>query len=189
MARRSLWRTTIAAMAMACMGYGAFAQASEDEARMRQQLQAALWPADIVRLADDYLRQHPDSSWRIVAEGMKLGAADSMRALNRSDVALYRSSFRAATPDDGTTDDLRQAAMGDRDAAMRLAVQSWRADRNEARYVGWLQLASTLGHDKATYELALHFRRNGQPALAAQYESRALEMGYEPPPWLDHRRK
>ena len=41
----------------------------------------------------------------------------------------------------------------------------------------------------ASYELAVHYRRQGQPAPAAQYESRARELAYTPPPTLDHSRK
>jgi hypothetical protein len=41
----------------------------------------------------------------------------------------------------------------------------------------------------ASYELALHYRRTGKALLAAQFESRAQERGYTPPPSLDHFRK
>jgi hypothetical protein len=46
-----------------------------------------------------------------------------------------------------------------------------------------------LGDEKANYELALHYRREAQPVLAAQYEARAVELGFTPPRALDHVRK
>jgi hypothetical protein len=55
--------------------------------------------------------------------------------------------------------------------------------------VGWLQLASLLGDDRASYELALHFRRTDQLVLAARYEAVALALGYQPAAGLDHVRK
>jgi len=35
----------------------------------------------------------------------------------------------------------------------------------------------------------VHFRSTGQPLLASQYESRARDLGYTPPPDLDNVRK
>jgi hypothetical protein len=52
-----------------------------------------------------------------------------------------------------------------------------------------MQLSAGLGNGIASYELALHYRRTGQALLAAQFESRARELGYTPPPSLDHFRK
>ncbi len=57
------------------------------------------------------------------------------------------------------------------------------------RFEGWMQFASALGNGIASYELALYYRGQDQPLLAAQFESRARELGYTPPPTLDHYRK
>jgi hypothetical protein len=46
-----------------------------------------------------------------------------------------------------------------------------------------------LGNGIASYELALHYRAYAQPLLAAQFEARARELGYVPPPTLDNVRK
>lgn len=180
------------ALALALFGLPAQAAASQpfdQELSLRGELQSALWPADIVRLADEYRRLYPDSSWRPNVDAMRQAAADAMDALNRRDVTLYRSAFNTAPDADGQTADLRRAALGDKDAALKLARQSLRSSDGPTRYVGWLQYAATLGHEAAAYELALHFRRQEQPALASMYESRAIEMGYVPPSWLDHTRK
>ena len=86
---------------------------------------------------------------------------------------------------------MRKAARGDKDAAARIArlYQEGEALANQNRYEGWLQYAAALGNGIASYELAVHYRRQGQPAPAAQYESRARELAYTPPPTLDHSRK
>ena len=60
---------------------------------------------------------------------------------------------------------------------------------NVVRYVGWMQYAAALGHAEASYELAVWYRKSSLPALAAPYEARAEELGFKPPPTLDHIRK
>jgi hypothetical protein len=52
-----------------------------------------------------------------------------------------------------------------------------------------MQYAAELGNGIASYELALHYRRLDQPQPAARWESRARELGYNPPPSLEHYRK
>lgn len=59
----------------------------------------------------------------------------------------------------------------------------------QSRYEGWMQFAVALGNGIASYELAVHFRNTGQPLLASQFESRARDLGYTPPPDLDNVRK
>jgi hypothetical protein len=59
----------------------------------------------------------------------------------------------------------------------------------QSRFEGWLQYAVALGNGIASYELAVHYRALGQPLLASQFEARARELGYTPPPDLDNVRK
>ena len=110
-----------------------------------------------------------------------------------NDVRLYRSAFQSATDVSAAQEDVRRAALGDIAAAVRIAHLHQRGEAGMAqdmnRYVGWLQYASMLGDDRASYELALHYRREAQPALAAKYEARAVELGFTPPRDLDHVRK
>ena len=61
--------------------------------------------------------------------------------------------------------------------------------RNSNRYVAWLQYAAALGNGPASYELAVYYRRQDQPALAAPYEARAEDLGFQAPVSLDHIRK
>lgn len=166
------------------------APAAENEPTMRAAVDQALWPGDIVRAADKYLRAFPNGSGAEEVKALRVRAGDSWHIVSRTDVQLYRSAF---IPREGgeTLQDMHRAALGDRAAAVRLAHASRRADdaQGTQRYVGWLQLASLLGDDRASYELALHFRRTDQPILAARYEAVAIALGYQPANGLDNVRK
>ena len=169
------------------------AEPLDTEPALRSALVAALWPSDIVRLADQYRQRYPDGPAAASAALWRDRAADSQRVLARSDVRLHRAAFNPERADEPTLGDLRLAALGDRDAAVRMARQAQRSkDDSPAaanRYVGWLQYATQLGHQNASYELALFFRREAQPVLASKYENLALNLGYEPPVALDNIRK
>jgi hypothetical protein len=121
------------------------------------------------------------------------GASDALKALRSNDVKLYRSAFLAKLSSPALIEELRKAARGDKDAAARIA-RIYHAGQGEVqadlnRYEGWMQYASALGNGIASYELAVHYRRQGQPMPAAQYEARARELAYTPPPTLDNVRK
>lgn len=168
------------------------AAAPESEGTLRAEMQQAVWPADIVRLADQYLSRYPSGQAAGDANALRERAGMTAVVLKRNDVRLYRSAFQPAG-DNGVHDDLRRAALGEPAAAVRLARAYQRGDAglpaDSNRYVGWLQYASMLGDERASYELALHFRRESQPVLAAKYEARAIELGFTPPRELDHVRK
>lgn len=185
--RRRLLKTALGA----CAGWLASAASAQGagEAALRGQLNEATWPAEIVRLAEDYLQRFPAGPAAAQARLLHDRAGQAAQAIARSEVKLYRGAFEPphATPD--TRRELRRAALGDPDAAWRIARASPHDGGDDHRYVGWLQFAAMLGSDGASYELALHYRRRGQPALAARYEARAIELGFTPPPALDHVRK
>jgi hypothetical protein len=147
-------------------------------------LEAAMWPAEVARLADEFLAHHPSSRLVDSAKVAREGAREAMQILKRNDVRLFRSAFQ---PGPGApAAELAKAGRGDKDAAARLARSH---GRDSSRYEGWLQYAAALGNGIASYELALHYRRVEQPLLAAQYEARARALGYTPPPSLDNSRK
>jgi hypothetical protein len=187
------------AMVLALWGHGAVAQskptpADPAEVALRQSLQETLWPADIMRLSADYLRQYPRGPWSDAARVLYERSRDSMRTLGRSDVHLYKAAFQPGVNASAEVKaDIRKAALGDHDAAARLANWCRQSDRDQAeplgRYIGWLQFASLLGNDRASYELALYYRQADQPALAAMYEARAVALGYVVPAALDNVRK
>ena len=166
---------------------------AEEEAALWRELEENTWPADVARLAEDYLKRYPGSKLAGAAQVAHAGAADAVRALRSNEVRLYRSAFTPKSTQAAWLAELRKAARGDKDAAARIARVYLRgepeigADPN--RYEGWLQYAAALGNGIACYELAVYYRRQGQPVPAAQYETRAKDLGYTPPPTLDNVRK
>lgn len=201
--------------------------ADSNEADDWARVQAAVWPADVVRAAAHYLSRHPNSQLAGSAVVAREGAAEAAQILSRSDVRLFRSAFQPAAapapvasptpapapapatdsygyapppapapaaalpPAPPPPPDVVKAGRGDKDAAARVA-RSWGRQSgrwNVGRYEGWMQYAAALGNGIASYELALHYRRADQPLLAAQFEDRARELGYTPPPSLDNSRK
>jgi len=171
-------------------------QRAPDEAGDWSRLEASVWPADVAKLAADYLKTHPASALIGSAQVARDGATEASQILRRNDVRLYRSAFQGTSdlPAD-LASDIAKAGRGDKDAAARLGrwyarpggAFGGRADNS--RYEGWMQYASALGNGIASYDLALYYRRLDQPLLAAQYEARARELGYTPPPSLDNTRK
>lgn len=164
-----------------------------EEAKAWSELEASLWPADVLRLAEQYLQRYPDSSRVGSVQVSRAGAGEAVRALRGSEVRLYRSAFQPKTAQPGWLAEWRKAARGDKDAAARIARAYLHGAGDIApdanRYEGWLQYAAALGNGIACYELAVWYRRQGQPVPAAQYEARSRELGYTPPPTLDHYRK
>ena len=164
-----------------------------EEAAAWKDLDENLWPADIVKLAETYLQRYPTSRLVGGAQVAREGASDAVKALRSNEVKLYRSAFQPKTSEERWLAEWRKAARGDKDAAARIARAYLRGDADIApdpnRYEGWLQYASALGNGIACYELAVHYRRQGQPVPAAQYETRARDLGYTPPTSLDNQRK
>jgi len=124
------------------------------------------------------------------------GPSSSGRAIpggSSSDIRLYRGDFVARGASPTLYDDVRKAALADKDAATRVAHLYRDGEGGTAvnldRYVGWLQYAAALGHAEASYELAVHYRKTSLPALAAPYEARAEELGFKAPAALDNIRK
>jgi hypothetical protein len=166
---------------------------TDEEARDWAELQAAVWPADVRRLAQQFLERYPDSKLAGAALVAGEGARSAADILKRSDIRLYRRSFDLAPDADAAFKaDLLKSARGDKDAAARIG-QSLRTNATGgaelSRYEGWMQYAAELGNGIASYELALHYRRIDQPQWASRWENRARELGYTPPPSLDNTRK
>jgi Caspase domain len=155
-------------------------------------LDAALLPREIFNLALDFLKNHPRSRLAGSATVARLGAEEARTRIALPEVTLTAAAFeRAAGLTPEVIVELAKAGRGDKDAAARIgrsfAPSGARGDAT--RYEGWLRYATALGNGIASYELALFYRRNGQPLFAAQYEARARALGYTPPPSLDNTRK
>jgi len=163
-----------------------------DEADEWIKLEGALWPADVARLAGDFLKHYPASKLAGSALVAREGAVEAAKVLRRGDVKLFRSAFDVpeGVPPQSLVE-LHKAGRGDKDAAARIGHghgrDSGRYDLQ--RFEGWMQYAAVLGNGIASYALALHYRRENRPNLAAQYEARARVLGYTPPPSLDNTRK
>ena len=158
------------------------------EPSLGQELQDARWPADIVIVADRYVTSYPTGPAAAVARADMEKARNTKRLLERSDIRLYRGGGAPSL-----YDDVRKAALADKEAAARMARLYRDGDggveANPSRYVGWLQYAAALGNAAASYELAVFYRKSDQPALAAPYEARAEELGFKAPTALDNVRK
>ena len=164
-----------------------------EEAAAWRELEENLWPADIVKLAEAYLQNYPASRLAGGAQVAREGAGDAVRALRSNQVKLYRSAFQPKTTESRWLAEWRKAARGDKDAAARIARAYLHGEADITpdpnRYEGWLQYAAALGNGIACYELAVYYRRQDQPVPAAQYETRARDLGYTPPTSLDNQRK
>lgn len=164
-----------------------------DEGAELKKLEQLAWPAEVVQVAQAFLEARPHSRFAPGVQVARDGARAAVKALKRNDVRLYRAAFSLS--DDMPVDqrqDLLRCGRGDKDAAARMAGRFrgyGDSSAAQSRYEGWLQFAVALGNGIASYELALHFRSSGQPLLASQFESRARDLGYTPPPDLDNVRK
>jgi hypothetical protein len=154
---------------------------------MRASVQEAIWPADVFKAAHDYEVNFPSSEWTPAAHALMSRAQLHMSLIIGKRIALFPGMVRGLNAQSAQGTLARQALLGDAEAARKMAGQAETPD--SSRYVGWLQWAAALGNDKAAYELALHYRKLDQPVMAAQYEARALALGFEPPPALDHIRR
>ncbi len=163
------------------------------EPSLHQELSDARWPADIVIVADRYITSYPNGPAAALARADLEKARNTKRLLERSDIRLYRGDFLVRGAATSLVDDVRKAALADKEAAARMARLYRDGDggveANPSRYVGWLQYAAALGNASASYELAVFYRKSDQPALAAPYEARAEELGFKAPNALDNVRK
>lgn len=179
---RSGWLATVL---MACLGA---AHASNDaESTLRAQMLTVAWPSSARLQADQYLQDHPSGPAVQQAQAIRERAQKVAEILSRNDVSLYIRAVNEAASNQYLAADVHAAMLGDTKAAIRLAHAA-RQDKPQ-RFVGWLQLAAALGDESAAYDLALFFRTEGQPALAAKYETQAVALGFVRPTVLDHSRK
>lgn len=170
------------------------AAGATDEAALARAWKSARWPADIVERVEAHLQRFPSGSQAAGLVRIRDAARRTADLIARHDVRLHRTSFEASYPLAGDTpagaeaaeDDIRRAALGDAEAAWRIAL---RCQAQPQRRLGWLQLAEVLGHGRAAYELALYYRRGEQPLQAAQHEAQAQLLGFGLPSVLDHLRK
>lgn len=189
-----MFKRVIVAAGMVCCTLlaGAVGAAPDSEASLREQLMAATWPADIVRLADDYRRRFPRASGAAEVAARSERAERAKQAVESKDVNLPRDAFASAAGVPALRADSERALLADAAAAGRIAL-AYRDGRDAAaepeRFVAWLHYAAALDGPEANYELSRHYRQQGQMPLAAKYQARAVELGFVLPRELDSVRK
>ena len=87
-----------------------------EEAAAWKDLEESLWPADIVKLAEAYLKNFPASGQAGSAQVAHEGAGDAVKALRSNEVKLFRSAFQPKTSEARWLAEWRKAARGDKDA-------------------------------------------------------------------------
>ncbi|MBX3604904.1 MAG: hypothetical protein KF788_06520 [Piscinibacter sp.] len=189
-----MFRRVIAAAGLcSAMLAGSVTAAPDPEALLREEVLAATWPADIVRLAGDYRRRFPRAPGAGDVAARGAAAARARAALETKDVNLPRDAFVAAAALPALRADAERALLADAAAAGRIAhaYRDGGADvaAEPLRYLAWLHYAAALGGPEANYELSRHYRDQGQMPMAAKYQSRAVELGVVLPRELDSVRK
>src|SRR6202012_3853765 len=58
-----------------------------------QKVAAAIWAADVIQAADAFLKAHPNSPHTVSVKVARSGATESLKALRRHDVRLFRTAF------------------------------------------------------------------------------------------------
>lgn len=168
-------------------------QTGESEQALNQAMVEATWPADINRLAANYLERYPLAEGATTARRLQQQTAKPEAVLARTDVRLYRRAFAVAATVPQLAEDIHAAALGDHAAAMRMSQVHRRGEHGAAKdarlSLGWMQYAAALGNDQAAYDLAVYFRQQDQPAVASQYEALAVALNHPFPTVLDHMRK
>ncbi len=164
------------------------ADAAKMEARW-QEIQATLRPTRLIVLCDEFERDFPSSQFGPQVKAMQAGARQAME-IQRS-AALSGDLFEDAAGDHGYRDNLIKAVRGDKNAAYQIALAYKKGTSgviaSPRRAEQWLRFSAELGNGRASWELAEIYNRQGLVADAAQFEKRALELGYQPAPRLPTR--
>lgn len=158
-----------------------------EEADAYERIRSALWPRDVQRWSQEFLRRFPGSRYQSSVQVAEAGASRGVKMINTLDVALERESF-AARPDLGEhfNEDLRRASRGDKDAAARVGERLGQTGRRDDSlpFEGWMQFAAALGNGIAAFDLARHYSATNRSAEVGRWVSRAVQLGYNPPPGL-----
>ncbi len=154
-----------------------------------QAVQDAVRPRALVRLAEDFARDFPDSEYLQSAQVIIAGAKRALAG--QQEAGLTTDALEDKGGDASYRDDLKKALRGDKDSAHRVALM-YRDGGNglqqtARRMEQWLRFAAELGNGIASWQVAEIYSRQGQQGDAARYERRAVELGYMPPPRLSNR--
>ena len=152
-------------------------------AECRQQIQSALQPSRVIKLAEECERDFPASQFAAETQRIAMAARQALE-IQRS-TGLSGDFFEEAVGDEAYRNNLGKAVRGDKDAAYSLAL-AYRAGisgvvASPRRMEQWLRFAAELGSGVASWELAEFYNYSGFVADAARFEKKALDLGYRPP--------
>ncbi len=149
----------------------------------RQQIEATLHPAQVIRLSEACERDLPAGAF---AEELKRLGSGARQVLDiQRSSGLSADLFDDPIGDAAYRDNLHKAVRGDKDAAYRIAL-AYRTGlsgvvASARRMEQWLRFSAELGNGLASWELAEFYNYRGLVADAARFEKKAVEMGYRPP--------
>ena len=159
------------------------------EATRWQEIQSARRPTYIVALCKSFQHDFPESARREEAKALEAGAFRAM--MIKRDIGLTADFFETTKGDAAFNANILAAARGDADGAYLVArafadgKSGVPADRNRRKQL--LHFAAELGHPGASWEMAQLYNIDGRIAEAAHFETRAISLGYKPPPRLSNR--
>jgi hypothetical protein len=161
----------------------------QSEAARWQEIQSTRRPTRIVALCKTFQRDFPASARRDEAKALEAGAFRA--AMLKRDVGLTGDFFETTRGNAGFNANLLAAARGDADGAY-LAARAFADGKSgvpasKQRHKQLLHFAAELGHPDASWEMAQLYNIDGRVADAAHFETRAISLGYKPPPRLSNR--
>ena len=154
-----------------------------------QEIQTTRRPSRIVKLCKTFQHDFPESARREEVKALEAGAFRAV--MIKRDVGLTGDFFETAKGNAGFNANLLAAARGDADGAY-LAAGAFADGKsgvpaNKQRHKQLLHFAAELGHPGASWEMAQLYNLDGRVADAAHFETRAVSLGYKPPPRLSNR--
>lgn len=151
-----------------------------------QDLQQTATPKALIRSAEAFEQDFPGSEYSPALQDILAGAQQAMRAQQAA--KLSSDTLAEAGGNAAYRQALGKAARGDAEAALQIARMygegSHGLPASARRHEQWLQVAAELGNAAASWQLAKRFNRAGLLGEAAKYETRAVELGFQPPPRL-----
>ncbi|MGZ8267551.1 MAG: caspase family protein, partial [Burkholderiales bacterium] len=159
------------------------ARVRDEEQEAWKRIDGTLAPAERIKLLNEFIEKFKDSRFlqaaQVQLERATISEASTQKNPVQIETAIGNAEFRS---------DQAKALDGDKDAAYRVAQMFERgsngAPRDERKMVQWLRHASELKNGIASYQLYQYYLSRKLDRQAVQYENRAREQGYEPPPRL-----
>lgn len=154
-----------------------------------QEVQFAVGPTKLLRLAEQFERDYPFSAVDQQNQALQVCAKKTLDIARSSGISS--DFFDEMIGDERYKSLLKAAVRGDKESAYLLALAyqegSSGVPANARRSEQWLRFAAELDHAQASWRLAEIYNREGLMADAARYEKRATDLGYVVPVRLPNR--